>query len=89
MTTSDLLPLRNQPPDFLKPPALLGVTISGRGRSAPSGGWPWAGWVRWGKLPSWPNPAIPRKGEAAGWRTRASRGVSRGPVEAEGGRVRV
>jgi hypothetical protein len=22
----------NQPPDFLKPPALLGVTISGRGR---------------------------------------------------------
>jgi len=24
----------------LKPPALLGVTIPGRGLSAPSGGWP-------------------------------------------------
>jgi hypothetical protein len=27
------------------------VTISGRGRLAPSGGWPRAGWARWDCLP--------------------------------------
>ena len=37
-------PLQTNPLScFLKPPALLGVTISGRGRLAPSGGWPRAG----------------------------------------------
>jgi len=60
--------------DFLKPPALSGVTISGRGRSAPSGGWPRAGVGALGIPPCDPPGPASR-----------DRKVSQGPVEAEGG----
>jgi len=77
----------NQPSDFLKPPALLGVTFPGRGRLAPSGGWPRAGRASKGPpkegvpgfppVPPWPDPAL--AGAGGGSKGGVSGGERYGP----------